>query len=207
MCLPLLLLTTLAQDTSPCDTDAGYAKTHYDQCCGRGRYLDRREVCFAAAPVQDDDERTPSYPKLWSNVSAPCTACARLVDNFKMGLLPKLSDRQTKIRKHHSRSRLAMSATVGELEAIVEEEVERVCMWPRTYHHPQVRKSCERLVEERSEEIVSAISSWARDGSYGLHLSTELSDELRPALCTSELRVCSEEELEELLVVAADEEK
>ena len=208
--LLLLLLLHLAlgeltpTQSSQCDEEA-YAKAHYERCCGNGRFLDRRDLCFRVAPVQDEDERTPSYPKLRSSVSAPCTACSRLVDNFKMGLLPRLSERQAQLRKHHSRSRLAATATVGELEAIVEEEVERICSWPRTHHNNRVRKSCDSLVEERSEDIVVAISSWAREGSYGLHLSGELSEELRPALCQSELRVCSEAELDELLELDADE--
>ena len=94
---------------------------------------------------------------------------------------------------------------MGELEIVVEEEVERICSWPRTHHHPRVRKSCERLVEERAEQIVTAISSWARDGAYGLHLSDGLSDELRPALCEHELEVCSHAELDELTTVDEDE--
>ena len=158
-----------------------------------------------AAPRQSDDERTPSWPKLKSSVSPQCTACARLVDNFKMALLPKLKKRHDELIKHHSRSRLAKTATVGELEAIVEEEVDRICSWPRSFHDPRIRKACNKLVEERAEQLVVAISSWARDGSYGLHLSGEISSELRPALCEHELEVCTAEDLEELTVVDADE--
>ena len=90
---------------------------------------------------------------------------------------------------------------------VTEEEVERICQWPRTHQQPFVRKNCEKLVEERSEEIVVAISTWARDGSYGLHLSEGLSDALRPALCGDELGVCTSDELDELVTVDADETK
>lgn len=148
----------------------------------------------------------PSYPKVKRAASAPCSACARLVDNFKMALLPRLSERQAQLRKHHSRSRLAASGTVGELEAIVEEEVERICSWPRTHHDTGVRAACDRLVEERADDLVAAISGWAREGAYGLHLGDELSDELRPALCgEGALKVCTADELAQLVTADADE--
>jgi hypothetical protein len=190
-----------------CDSGDEYVASHYEVCCSEGRYRWRRDACSAAAPVVEDDERTPAYPKLSSRVSAPCTACARLVDNFNMGLLPRLAERQKQLQRHHSRTRLQRSSTIGELELIVEEEVERICSWPRTFHQPNVRKACTRLVEERSDEFVAAISGWARDGSYGLELGEALSDELRPALCEAELHVCTARELDELLDVDADEEE
>lgn len=180
---------------------ADYATGNYQICCGKGRYASRRKVCKAAAPVVPEDERTPAWPKLKNPVPALCTACARLVDNFDRGLLPALHKRQRQIEKHHSRSRFAKSATVGELEAIVEEEVERICNWPRTHHEEDVRRVCNRLVEERSEELVTAISGWARDGAYSLNLGGELSTELRPALCVAELAVCTDDELETLVQV------
>lgn len=130
---------------------------------------------------------------------------AGLVDNFENALLPRLKKRHDILRKHHSRTRLAASATVGELEAIVEDEVDQICAWPRTQHQPTIRNACNKLVEERSDQIVVAISSWARDGSYGLHLKDEIDDELRPALCEQELQVCTSAELEEQVRVDADE--
>ena len=52
---------------------------------------------------------------------------------------------------------------------------------------------------------MTTISCWARCGAYGLHLSDEVSDEVRPALCEAELQVCSAAELAELVEVDADE--
>lgn len=183
-----------------CDGDDGtYAKEHYAICCGKGRFIYRRDICNRAAPVVEDDERTPSYPKLTTDASAPCMACARLVDNFKMGLLPRLAERQSQLLRSHSKSKLARTATIGELESIVEEEVERICSWPRTFHQKAVRRACNRLVEDRSEELVRAISGWARDGQYGMHLGEAVSAEVRPALCgEAELSVCTDAELLEL---------
>lgn len=192
-------------DGLPEQRKALYATKNYLICCGKGRFFYRKKVCRKAQPRQPDDERTPAWPKIKNPVPALCTACARLVDNFDRGLLPALHRRQKQIEKHHSRSRYARSATLGELEDIVETEVERICNWPRTHHEEDVRRVCNRLVEERSEEIVTAISGWARDGSYALSLGGELSTELRPALCVAELGVCSDEELEQLVAVDADE--
>ena len=155
--------------------------------------------------IVEDDERTPSYPKLRIPVRPPCLACVRLVDNFDMGLLPALRKRHQEIIRHHSRSRLAASATVGELEAIVETEVERICTWPRTHHNKAVRRGCARLVEEHVETLVGTISRWARDGSYGLHLGDDLRAEVRPALCGAELDVCTASELDSLGEQDADE--
>lgn len=180
-----------------------YAKNNYKVCCGKGRYQSRRQICKKAAPVVSDEERTPAWPKMRSPVSDECTACARLVDNFDMGLLPALHKRQKQIEKHHSRSHYAKLATIGDLEGIVEFEVERICNWPRTHH--AVRRSCVKLVEERSEEIVLAISGWARDGSYSINLGGELSTELRPALCVTELGVCSEEDVQTLVTADSTE--
>ena len=213
--LPFALLLPLALEgdglsdklRAKCDGDDGaYAKAHYAICCGKGRFVHRREICMRAAPVVEDDERTPSYPKLTTEASIECMACARLIDNFKMGLLPKLSERQKQLRRSHSRSRLAQTATIGELEGIVEDEVERICSWPRTFHQPKIRAACSRLVEDRSDELVKAISAWARDGQYGMGLGDLVSAEVRPALCGSgELNVCSEDELSELDRADADE--
>lgn len=183
-----------------CD-DVGYARANYERCCTKGRqYLSkaRPAICESAAPVVEDDERTPSYPKVVTPVRAPCLACARLVDNFDMGLLPKLRKRHAQLEKSHSRTRLQKSATVGELEAIVETEVERICSWPRTYHHKKIRRGCDKLVEERSDELVDTISSWAREGKYALGLGDGLSAEIRPALCEEELQVCTADELVQL---------
>ena len=51
---------------------------------------------------------------------------------------------------------------MGDLEAIVEEEVSRICQWPRTHHSMPIRRACYGLVEDKDEEIVDAISKWAR---------------------------------------------
>lgn len=191
-----------------CDgSDGAYAKSHYDICCGKGRYMFRDAICQAAAPVVEDDERTPSYPKLRTDVSAPCLACARLIDNFKMALLPRLAERNAQLQRSRSKSKLAASASIGELEAIVEDEVDRICSWPRTHHQKAVRRACKSLVEERSEELVRAISSWARDGEYGMHLGEAVASEVRPALCGVQggLGVCDPTEIEELEELDADE--
>ena len=177
-------------------------------CCGRGAYLNRRKICLENTPEQDEEERTPSYPKVKNKASTSCTACSKLVENFKDSLLPRLAARQKIIRKSHSRSKLAASGTVGDLESIVEEEISRICLFPRTHNIPRYRKGCEKLIEEHEEQIVIAISSWARDGSYGLHkadVSDGLVDELRPALCEHELELCTEADLAELERVDADE--
>ena len=152
----------------------------------------------AAAPVVEDDERTASYPKLVIPVRSPCLACARLVSNFDMGLLPRLRERHAQLKKHHSRTAFQKSATVGELESIVEAEVERICSWPNTYHNKKVRRGCDRLVEDHSDALVDAISRWAREGKYALHLGDELSAEVRPALCDEELQLCTADELTQL---------
>lgn len=190
-----------------CDgADGVYAKEHYQLCCGKGRFAYRREICMQAAPRQSDEERTPSYPKVKTEASVPCMACARLVDNFKMSLLPRLAERQTQLKRSHSKSKFAQTATIGELESIVEDEIERICHWPRTFHQKDLRLACDRLVEERSEDLVKAISEWARDGQYGLHLGEAVSSEVRPALCGGgTLGVCSEKELEELERADGDE--
>ncbi len=147
-----------------CDRkDGKYAKRHYSRCCGKGRSLDREAICEKAKPYEDPDLRTPAWPKVKPRVSDQCMACARMVDNFDMGLLPKLRDRHEQLARHHSRSKLARSAGVGALEEIVEEEVDRVCQYPRTHHNKKVRAHCWRLIEDHSEEIVDAVSRWARE--------------------------------------------
>ena len=170
-----------------CDgADGRYAKKHYARCCGKARYMDREAICEKAKPYMDPDLRTPAWPKVKPRVSDQCMACARLVDNFDMGLLPRLRDRHEQLARSHSRTKHARTAGIGELEEIVEEEVDRICQWPRTHHNvkvcafectqqrsgppmrapcaarAQVRKHCWRLVEDRTEEIVDAVSVWAR---------------------------------------------
>lgn len=132
-------------------------------------------------------------------------ACARLVDNFQMSLLPRLGARHEQLSRRRKRTRLAQSASVGELEAIVEEEVERICSWPRTHHRKDVRRACLRLVEDRSDELVRVVSTWARDGAYGMELGKAVATEVRPALCEAELRECTRLELEQLVAIDAGE--
>ena len=192
-----------------CDgADGAYAREHYQLCCGEGRFRDRRQICDAVAPVEGVDDRYESYPKVRSSdgrVSQSCFACARLVDNFQMALLPRLAERHRQLKAHHSRSHYAKTAALGELEAIVEEEVERICSWPRTHHQKQLRQACLRLVEERSEEIVHAIAEWAREGSYGMHLGEAIGAEVRGPLCHEQLEACAPLELVQL--TALDEEE
>jgi hypothetical protein len=149
-----------------CGKDSTFVKENYGLCCGMGRYMARKRVCARAweqiRPKEDHDIRSPSWPKIRSTARSSCIACVRLVDNFEMGLLPALHKRHGQLRRSHSSSRFAHSATVGELEAIVEHEVERICNWPRTHHDPLVRRACISLVEEQSEALVAAVSSWAR---------------------------------------------
>ena len=140
--LQSLLLDTAHADVedSKCDSGFEYVYIHYDQCCGYGRYKRRPEVCAQAKPLPEQDERTTSYPKLpktLSKVPPACSACARMIDSFDMALLPRLGERHKQLQKHHSKSRLAQTATVGELEAIVEDEVDRICTWPRTRTAPR----------------------------------------------------------------------
>ena len=206
------LSSSLDDQTAPdakCDPGGfDYIRRNYDQCCGYGRFKRRPEVCEAAKPSPEEDERTPSYPKVPktpTKMPPACNACARMIDNFEMGLLPRLAERHKQLLRHHSRSKFAASATVGELEAIVEEEVERICTWPRTHHQRDLRKACNRLVEERADELVNAISSFARDGKYGMDLGEALSEELRPALCQEAMGLCTGAQIDELIELDADE--
>ena len=123
-----------------CDGDEEYARAHYERCCGKGRYIDRDAMCEKVKPWEDPDLRTPAWPKVKPRVDPKCMACARLVDNFDMAMLPRLRERHATTYYHHS-SKYAKGNTLGELESIVEEEVETICQWPRTHHNPRVRKA------------------------------------------------------------------
>ena len=138
-----------------------YVKRHYNRCCGLGKFRYREEICEKLKPPEDPDLRTTAYPKLQRKVSDRCTACARMVDNFDLGLLPRLRERQKQISKGY-KTRRSKSSSMGDLEAIVEEEVSHICQWPRTHHSMPIRRACYGLVEDKDEEIVDAISKWAR---------------------------------------------
>ena len=144
-----------------CDGDEEYARAHYERCCGKGRYIDRDAMCEKVKPWEDPDLRTPAWPKVKPRVDPKCMACARLVDNFDMAMLPRLRERHATTYYHHS-SKYAKGNTLGELESIVEEEVETICQWPRTHHNMAVRKACYGIVEESSDDIVEVVSKWAR---------------------------------------------
>ena len=111
--LQTLLLPLAAGVDERCNTTPEYVKDNYEMCCGRGAYLNRRKICLENTSEQDEEERTPSYPKVKNKASTSCTACSKLVENFKDSLLPRLAARQKIIRKSHSRSKLAASGTVG----------------------------------------------------------------------------------------------
>ena len=138
-----------------------YVKRHYNRCCGLGKFRYREEICEKLKPPEDPDLRTTAYPKLQRKVSDRCTACVRMVDNFDLGLLPRLRERQKQISKGY-KTRRSKSSSMGDLEAIVEEEVSHICQWPRTHHSMPIRRACYGLVEDKDEEIVDAISKWAR---------------------------------------------
>jgi hypothetical protein len=145
-----------------CDRPEGYAALHYHKCCGDGRHLDRPEICQKAQPSSHPDERTPAWPKVDSAVSSRCRACARLVDNLAMGLLPALDKRHAELARSHSRSAYARSAALGEVEAVAEAEVDRICNWPRTFHDVAMRRACSQLVEDHADDLARLIELGAR---------------------------------------------
>tara|TARA_B110001452_G_scaffold267381_1_gene277062 strand:+ start:1646 stop:3682 length:2037 start_codon:yes stop_codon:yes gene_type:complete len=138
-----------------------YVKKHFQRCCGMGRFKYRAEHCERAKPKEDPDLRTTAYPKLRSRISDRCSACVRMVDNFDLGLLPRLREKQ-KLNQKHYKTRYAKSSNFGGFDDIVEEEVSRICQWPRTYHDLNIRRACGGLVEDKEEEIIQAITIWAR---------------------------------------------
>lgn len=138
-----------------------YVKKHFQRCCGIGRFKYRAEHCERAKPKEDPDLRTTAYPKLRSKISNRCSACVRMVDNFDLGVLPRLREKQ-KLNQKHYKTQYAKSANFGGFDDIVEEEVSRICQWPRTYHNLNIRRACGGLVEDKEEEIIRAISIWAR---------------------------------------------
>ena len=89
-----------------------------------------------ASPAQQHDDRSPTFPKFESSahVSDKCMACARILDCLKEGLLPRLRHLQEVKRRSYSKSKYQRLGAVGGLEEIIEEEVERLCVWPRIFH-------------------------------------------------------------------------
>ena len=65
-------------------------------------------------------------------------ACARILDCLKEGLLPRLRHLQEVKRRSYSKSKYQRLGAVGGLEEIIEEEVERLCVWPRIFHDQDV---------------------------------------------------------------------
>ena len=55
-----------------------------------------------------------------------------MVDNFDLGMLPRLREQQ-KLAKKHYKTRYAKTATFGGFDSVIEEEVGRICQWPRTH--------------------------------------------------------------------------
>ena len=71
-------------------------------------------------------------------MSDKCMACARILDCLKEGLLPRLRHLQEVKRRSYSKSKYQRLGAVGGLEEIIEEEVERLCVWPRIFHDQDV---------------------------------------------------------------------
>ena len=128
-----------------------------------------------ASPAQQHDDRSPTFPKFESSahVSDKCMACARILDCLKEGLLPRLRHLQEVKRRSYSKSKYQRLGAVGGLEEIIEEEVERLCVWPRIFHDQDVRTACEKLTTDHDEEVVDAISGWAKETDYGVALKPE----------------------------------
>ena len=103
-----------------------------------------------ASPAQQHDDRSPTFPKFESSahVSDKCMACARILDCLKEGLLPRLRHLQEVKRRSYSKSKYQRLGAVGGLEEIIEEEVERLCVWPRIFHDQDVRTACEKLTTD-----------------------------------------------------------
>ena len=129
-----------------------------------------------ASPAQQHDDRSPTFPKFESSahVSDKCMACARILDCLKEGLLPRLRHLQEVKRRSYSKSKYQRLGAVGGLEEIIEEEVERLCVWPRIFHDQDVRTACEKLTTDHDEEVVDAISGWAKETDYGVVRHAEL---------------------------------
>ena len=58
-------------------------------------------------------------------VSLRCLACARLLDNLQIGMLPEL--RQRLEQQKGQRSHYARTATVGDVEEVIERGMEGIC--------------------------------------------------------------------------------
>ncbi len=127
------------------------------------RFLPCVVLLFArpASPAQQHDDRSPTFPKFESSahVSDKCMACARILDCLKEGLLPRLRHLQEVKRRSYSKSKYQRLGAVGGLEEIIEEEVERLCVWPRIFHDQDVRTACEKLTTDHDEEVPPSASA------------------------------------------------
>lgn len=87
-----------------------------------------------------------------------CRGCHEIVGNMERELLPRIDEfKAVRARKDERRATGAVTSTkYGELEDIVEEGVAGACRYAETYHVPQARKACEKLLEAFEEEIIGA---------------------------------------------------
>ena len=57
-----------------CNRKAAFVRENYELCCGMGKYMDRDRICEKAwkaiRPKEDDDTRSPSWPKLSKGATA-----------------------------------------------------------------------------------------------------------------------------------------
>jgi len=124
-------------------------------------------------------------------------------------MLPEL--RQRLEQQKGQRSHYARTATVGDVEEVIERGVEGICRYPRTHHNVSIRTACERLVDDAQDELVSSLSRWVRGsfresfeslGKAGEMPGEMIAREVRPLVCAHTISACT---LSELEILRADE--
>lgn len=114
-----------------------------------------------------------------------CRTCLHLANDMQTKLLPELASALK--RRDAARGRYEKSATVGELDEIIDRHLENGCLTMDIASSPAKRKACKHMLGESFDELNDFFAKWAT--------GSRQQSEWRAALCTKLLRACRTSDL------------
>lgn len=90
-----------------------------------------------------------------SENSDACKACKRILLSIQSVVVPEIR----KAKLHENRKR---NLDLGDEEEKVLEKMTQMCTFSNVYYQAELRKECERMIEEHEQDFARSIVHWAR---------------------------------------------
>lgn len=118
---------------------------------------------------------------------AYCKACLYVSNEIRDRLVPQLHALAAKLEEMPASQTYRRSSYVGSIDEMVEHQVERACGTAYVNTSPKIKRSCEYILEEHGEALITEIIKW--------HKAGRAESQLRAMICTRVARACKSSDL------------